>query len=128
MQSGFILMHFQAHSMPNLGHSHDDNVYELLVAQVRSALIDTRALSPAESDCANSYNNRSQDINAKLTNQTNSCFENANRTADINTKNSNVTLTGIKADIATVQMQLDNCTRINNTELFLNCLTESVSY
>ncbi|XP_011181452.1 uncharacterized protein LOC105211626 [Zeugodacus cucurbitae] len=102
-----------------------NGVFGLLVAQMRSALIDTRALTPAESVCATKYNNRTQQVNNLLTTQTNACFENANRTLVANNKNANATIANIRKNLKKVQQQLANCSAIADTGKFLNCNTAS---
>lgn len=122
---------FQTHAIPNYiepqaADINHNGVIGLLVAQMRSALIDTRALTPAESACATKYNNRTQQINNLLTTQTNTCFENANRTLVANNKNANQTIANIRKNLQKVQQQLANCSSIADTSKFLNCTTASV--
>uniref|UniRef100_A0A0K8WHC2 Protein TsetseEP domain-containing protein n=1 Tax=Bactrocera latifrons TaxID=174628 RepID=A0A0K8WHC2_BACLA len=110
---------------PQKADSNHNDVIGLLVAQMRSALIDTRALTPAESTCATTYNNRTQQINNLLTTQTNVCFENANRTLVANNQTANGTIANIRKNLQTVQQQLANCSAIADTSKFLNCTTAS---
>ncbi|XP_039956144.1 uncharacterized protein LOC120771920 [Bactrocera tryoni] len=110
---------------PQEADNNHNEVIGLLVAQMRSALIDTRALTPAESTCATTYNNRTQQINNLLTTQTNVCFENANRTLVANNQTANATIANIRKNLQTVQQQLANCSAIADTSKFLNCTTAS---
>lgn len=125
--SYFIL---QAYSFPHVVNNHlgsNEAIFDLITAQVRSVLIDTHAMSPAQIVCADRYNYQSQSINNDLTNQTNTCFDNANRTTTDNNVIANATVDSIKKDLFTVQWQLSNCTNQNDTNLFVNCTTATVS-
>ncbi|XP_004533528.2 uncharacterized protein LOC101459310 [Ceratitis capitata] len=117
-----------AYAIPNYidvkaSENENNGVLGLLVAQMRSALIDTRALTPAETTCATNYNNRTQQINNLLTTQTNACFENANRTLMSNKKSANKTITSIRKSLNKLQQQLANCSSVTEAEKFINCTT-----
>nr|XP_014102826.2 uncharacterized protein LOC106627285 [Bactrocera oleae] len=106
---------------PQAADNNHNGVINLLVAQMRSALIDTRALTPAESTCATTYNNRTQRINNLLTTQTNVCFEKANRTLVANNQTVNATIANIRKIFQKVQQHLANCSAIADTSKLLNC-------
>ncbi|XP_017479448.1 PREDICTED: uncharacterized protein LOC108368994, partial [Rhagoletis zephyria] len=109
-----------AYALPNYIES------ELLLAQMRAALIDTRTLTPAESTCATKYKNSTRQINNWMTSQTNACFENANHTLDDNnTTVVNQNVAPIRERLEEVQQQLANCTAITDVLQFLNCTTAS---
>ncbi|XP_037950855.1 uncharacterized protein LOC119681669 [Teleopsis dalmanni] len=101
-----------------------DGIYQMILAQVRSAsMIDTRAMTIPEAVCADQYNNKTQSINNVLTNQTNACFENANKTTNGNALSANDTANIIRANLRAVQNQLANCSAIENITEFNNCTT-----
>ncbi|XP_053964529.1 uncharacterized protein LOC128867388 [Anastrepha ludens] len=106
----------------------NNGAISLLVAQMRSALIDTRSLTPAESACATAYNNRTQQINNLMTTQTNECFDNANRTMGTNSKTANQTVASIRKNLKKVKQLLVNCTSITDLSEFLDYYTASFDH
>ena len=105
----------------------NEDIYALIMAQVRTALISTRALTPSESACGSAYSNATQQIVERMKNATNICFENANRTQTSNTQSANATAIVLRRHLMTVSNETLRCSNLTDVYSLANCTVATVS-
>lgn len=123
----------QAYAFPSMVSSsssplaENDEIYSMIMAQLRTSLIQSRSLSPAESACGSKFSNTTQNIVDRMINATNICFENANKTSISNNQSANVTATAIRQYLMKVSNQTLGCANLTDFTELSNCTISTVS-
>ncbi|KAH8372163.1 hypothetical protein KR093_010353, partial [Drosophila rubida] len=105
----------------------EQSLFRMVMAQMSSAMIEERALSPGETACLNAYNNATNQISNNLSNSTNKCEEAANKTTVANNQNSNSTVNNIRSQLLTLTQNVQRCLNESDASLLTNCTTAHFS-
>ncbi|XP_017019713.1 uncharacterized protein [Drosophila kikkawai] len=92
-----------------------------LFRMVLGGELEPRVLTPAAQTCANNYLNATQKTGDTLANSTNACEESANRTKVAYVQSSNSTVNQIRAQLLTLEQNLQLCRNETDSARFLNC-------
>ncbi|XP_020800557.1 uncharacterized protein LOC110177920 [Drosophila serrata] len=92
-----------------------------LFRMVLGGEVEPRALTPAAQTCANNYLNATQKNGDILANSTNACEEAANRTKVAYVQSSNTTVNQIRAQLLSLEQNLQLCRNETDSARFLNC-------
>lgn len=94
---------------------------------VLGAEVESRTLTPAAQTCANNYLNATQKNGEILANATDACEQAANRTKVAYNQSSNSTVNQIRAQLLTLEQNLQMCRNETDSAVFLNCTVSTVS-
>ncbi|KAH8308905.1 hypothetical protein KR059_003016 [Drosophila kikkawai] len=110
---------FSVSAVPRFGES--SGLESALFRMVLGGELEPRVLTPAAQTCANNYLNATQKTGDTLANSTNACEESANRTKVAYVQSSNSTVNQIRAQLLTLEQNLQLCRNETDSARFLNC-------